>query len=149
MGLTIRKATSEDFADVYELICELCGSPVGGMSLGALEKIYQANLLNDSKGLYVAECSGEIVGFISLTFDMGLSEAGKVVVIDELVVREKRRNNGVGSALVEYAIRHAKLTGCCLVELATSFRREDAHRFYEKNGFVKNGYRFSFNDLNG
>jgi len=51
MDLTIRKAARDDFADVYELICELCGSPVGGMSFGALERIYQANLLNDSKGL--------------------------------------------------------------------------------------------------
>ena len=80
---------------------------------------------------------------------MRLSEAGKVAVIDELVVKEKQRNNGIGSTLVQHAIRLAKSTGCCLIELATSFRREDAHRFYEKNGFIKSGYRFSFDDLEG
>ena len=87
------------------------------------------------------------MGFISLTFDMRLSEAGKLAVIDELVVKKEQRNNSTGTALVEYAIKLAKLIGCSMVEVATNFRREDTHRFYEKNKFVKNGYRFSFDGL--
>lgn len=55
MSCIIRKAVSEDFADVYDLICELVGSPVGGISLNALEKIYQTNLLSDIKGQYIAD----------------------------------------------------------------------------------------------
>jgi len=147
MSFTIRKAVNKDFAEIYELICELVDSPVGGISFSALEKIYQANLHSEIKRQYVAELSGEIVRFISLTFDMRLSEAGKVAVIDELVVKKEQRNNGIGTALVEYAIKLAKSIGCCMVEVATNFRREDTHRFYEKNKFVKNGYRFSFDDF--
>jgi len=88
MSFTIRKAVNKDFAEIYELICELVDSPVGGISFSALEKIYQANLHSEIKRQYVAELSGEIVRFISLTFDMRLSEAGKVAVIDELVVKK-------------------------------------------------------------
>jgi PhnO protein len=147
MSLSIRKAASEDFDEVYKLICELVGTPVGAISYSSLKEIYQANLLSDIKGQYLAELSDEIVGFISLTFDMRLSEGGKVAVIDELVVKEKQRSNGIGSALVEYAIKLAKSYRCCMVEVATNLRREDTHRFYEKKGFVKNGYRFGFDDL--
>ena len=147
MSLTIRKAASEDFDEVYKLICELVGSPVGAISYSSLKEIYQANLLSDIKGQYLAELSDEIVGFISLTFDMRLSEGGKVAVIDELVVKEKQRSKGIGTALVEYAIMLAKSNCCCMVEVATNLRREDTHRFYEKKGFVKNGYRFGFDDL--
>jgi len=149
MSCIIRKAVSEDFIAVYGLICELVGSPVDGLSSISLVKIYQANLLSDIKGQYIAELSGEIVGFISLTFDMRLSEVGKVAVIDELVVKKDLRNIGIGSALVEYAIGFAKSTGCCMVEVATNLCREAAHRFYERNGFVKNGYRFGFDAWEG
>ena len=63
MSLTIRKAASEDFDEVYKLICELVGTPVGAISYSSLKEIYQANLLSDIKGQYVAESYGKIVGF--------------------------------------------------------------------------------------
>jgi len=148
MNFKIRKAVSEDFEEVYNLICELVGSPVGSISYTTLEEIYKTNLLSDNKELFVAELSGEVVGFASLTFDIRLSEAGKVAVIDELVVKEKERNKGIGSALVQCIVKLAKSNCCCLIEVASNFRRGAAHRFYEKNKFVKNGYRFSFDVFN-
>lgn len=53
-----------NFIAVYDLICELVGSPVGEMSSNVLEKIFQANILSEIKGQYIAELSGKIVGFI-------------------------------------------------------------------------------------
>lgn len=147
MDYIVRKAISKDFNDVYELICELLDVPVGYISMNALEKVYLSNLQSVIKEQYIAELSGKIVGFINLTFDMRLSEVGMVVVIDELVVRKDNRNNGIGSGLVEYAVNLAKSKGCFMVEVATNFRREDTHRFYEKNKFIRNGYRFGYDML--
>lgn len=52
MSFTIRKAVNKDFAEIYELICELVDSPVSGISFSALRKIYQANLHSEIKGQY-------------------------------------------------------------------------------------------------
>ncbi|HEX8857593.1 MAG TPA: GNAT family N-acetyltransferase [Actinomycetes bacterium] len=45
------------------------------------------------------------------------------------------RGQGVGRAMVLWAIEQARLRGCRLVQLTTDRRRPDALRFYESLGF--------------
>lgn len=47
-----------------------------------------------------------------------------------------RRGQGVGEALIKHAIERARARNCALVQLATDKSRADAHRFYERLGFV-------------
>ena len=42
----------------------------------------------------------------------------------------------MGSAMLRWAIEEARHRGCALVQLTTDKRRTDAHRFYERLGFV-------------
>ncbi len=144
MNFKIREATTADFALIYNLICELVGIPVGGIPTNKLAEIFSTNLQFYNKGHYIAESSGSVVGFISITLDLRLSEAGKVIVIDELVVRKSCRGNGIGSALLNHVVGLAKAADCCMLEVATNLCRKDTHHFYEKNSFNKNGYRFGF-----
>jgi GNAT superfamily N-acetyltransferase len=55
--------------------------------------------------------------------------------VDELVVDESRRGEGIGGMLLERALELAKKGGCRRVELDSAFHRADAHRFYENHGF--------------
>jgi GNAT superfamily N-acetyltransferase len=50
---------------------------------------------------------------------------------------------GFGTELLEAAIAAAKKRGCKIVELDSAFYREDAHKFYLKEGFAKRAYLFS------
>ena len=42
----------------------------------------------------------------------------------------------MGAALVEAAIARARALGCYRVQLTSNAARPDAHRFYERLGFV-------------
>ena len=42
----------------------------------------------------------------------------------------------VGEAMMRWAIEEARRRGCVRVQLTSSKRRKDAHRFYERLGFV-------------
>ena len=54
-------------------------------------------------------------------------------------VRHDQRSRGLGAALFGWAIEEARRRGCALVQLTTDTSRADAHRFYERLGFVEVG----------
>ena len=53
------------------------------------------------------------------------------------------RGRGIGTQLIEHLIQLAKQRGCRRVELDTAFHRNEAHEFYERQGFENRGYVFS------
>jgi GNAT superfamily N-acetyltransferase len=62
--------------------------------------------------------------------------SGRSANIDELVVDERRRGEGIGSALLESALNHARDLGCARVDLTTSRARSSYRRgFYVGHGF--------------
>ena len=144
LKVTIRKANKNDFDSIYTLVCQLVDAEYGKISYPELNNIYVNNLSSDNKEIYVAEDSDAVVGFISITYDMRLSEVGKVAIVDELIVDVKLRNNRIGSQLLDFAKNCAKSNLCYYIEVETSQRRTATHRFYEKSGFVKNGFRFGY-----
>ena len=46
------------------------------------------------------------------------------------------RDQGLGAAMFEWVIAEARRRGCSAVQLTTDKTRSDAHRFYERLGFV-------------
>jgi GNAT superfamily N-acetyltransferase len=56
--------------------------------------------------------------------------------IEAVRVAAGRRGAGIGEALIRDAIARARDAGCSLVQLTTDRQRSDAHRFYERLGFV-------------
>ena len=51
-------------------------------------------------------------------------------------VSSQRRNDGLGGELMRWIIDDARRRGCARIELTSNARRVDAHRFYERLGFV-------------
>lgn len=62
--------------------------------------------------------------------------------VDELVTDELFRSQGYGAMILEYLIDYAKMAACENIVLSSGFAREDAHRFYEKEGFEKKSFVF-------
>ncbi|MFT7860356.1 MAG: GNAT family N-acetyltransferase [Sulfurimonas sp.] len=60
----------------------------------------------------------------------------------ELVTDEVFRSKGYGVMMLEYLKDYAKMAACENLVLSSGFEREDAHRFYEKNGFTKKSFVF-------
>jgi GNAT superfamily N-acetyltransferase len=60
----------------------------------------------------------------------------------DLVTDEKHRGEKYGAMMLEYLNDYAKMGMCENIVLSSGFQREDAHRFYEKNGFAKKSFVF-------
>lgn len=94
--------------------------------------------------LCVAEIGASIVGTLQLTFIAGLSRKGsRRGLIEAVRIARERRGEGLGEALLTWAIDACRERGCAMVQLTTDKRRLDAHRFYERLGFAPShqGYK--------
>jgi len=79
---------------------------------------------------------GEVVlGLLSYTFRPGLYHAADSCLIDELVVQPNERNRGLGTHLLQEAIRRARAHRCAEVSLSVMTANQDALRFYQRHGF--------------
>jgi GNAT superfamily N-acetyltransferase len=78
-----------------------------------------------------------VVGCLQLTFIPGLTRLGMTrAQIEGVRVEARRRGEGIGEALFHAAIDLAREADCGLVQLTTDQSRPDAHRFYQRLGFV-------------
>jgi ribosomal protein S18 acetylase RimI-like enzyme len=85
----------------------------------------------------VASTAGEIVGTMQLSFLPGLARRGALrAQIEAVRVAESTRGSGLGAAMMRWAIEESRRRGCALVQLTSDKSRADAHRFYERLGFV-------------
>jgi GNAT superfamily N-acetyltransferase len=87
--------------------------------------------------LLVAEDDGSVIACLQVTYIPGLGRHGaERALIEAVRVRSDRRGEGIGAHLVKWVIEQARRRGCGLVQLTTDKSRLDAHRFYERLGFV-------------
>jgi len=99
---------------------------------------------DENQLLAVAELDGRVVGTLQLSFIPGLSRLGMTRgQIEAVRIAADARGGGLGEAMFEWAIEECRRRGCALVQLTTDRARPDAHRFYERLGFVAShiGYK--------
>src|ERR1700722_4260717 len=87
--------------------------------------------------LIVADAEGQVAGTLQLTLIPGLSRHGMLrAQIEGVRVAAPWRGQGLGRAMIGWAIEEARRSGCGLVQLTSDKRRPDAIRFYEALGFT-------------
>jgi GNAT superfamily N-acetyltransferase len=91
----------------------------------------------------VAELHGEVVGSISLHALPLFHVGGNLGRITSMVVDERYRSQRIGAALIAAAECWFASVGCVKLEVTSSDRRLDAHRFYERHGFARDGQRLA------
>jgi len=94
---------------------------------------------------YVYENEGEIIGFISLIFYITIFHKVGTVLINELIVNERHRNQQVGKQLLEYAISESSKRGIDEIEVGVMKNNESAIRFYKQNGLNEEYYLLGLN----
>ena len=142
MNLKFRQATREDLPEIVRMLADdFLGSrreryenPLPETYIKAFEEI-EADKNNE---LIVADVEGVVVGTLQLTLTPSISfQGGKRATVESVRVDEKYRGQGIGRALMIYAIDRAKEENCVSMQLTTNAERADAHRFYENLGFQK------------
>ena len=87
---------------------------------------YRVAALHDGGGRVVA-----VAGYRFMT----MLYAGKLLYLDDLVSDEAERSKGYGRALLDWLKQQARDHGCAELQLISHTKREDAHRFYFREGF--------------
>jgi GNAT superfamily N-acetyltransferase len=136
--LVIRRATAED---VPAIVAMLADDPLGARRESPGDPAYAAAFAeidaDPRQYLAVAVAGESVLGTLQLTFIPGLSRRGSTRALIEAVrVRADRRGSGLGRRLAEWAIATSRERGAAVVQLTTDASRAEAHRFYERLGFV-------------
>ncbi|MFS0728650.1 GNAT family N-acetyltransferase [Curtobacterium sp. 1P10AnD] len=150
--LVLRNAADDD---LDALIALLSDDPIsaarGDLSAPEDHPRYAAALRgvvdDPSNALLVAEdASGSVVGTLQLTRIPGMARRGATRLLVEAVrVSSTRRSGGVGTALMRWVTDEAApALGASLVQLTSDAARTDAHRFYERLGFVGSHVGFKY-----
>jgi len=140
-NLKLRLATINDVADIRSLLGDdELGQTREDMTETGLEKYLAAfDAIKSSTGneLWVADDEGEIVGTWQVTYIPYLSRGGNLRCLIEAVrTASNRRGEGIGARMMEFALEQARQRGCQIAQLTTDKTRLDAHRFYQKLGFI-------------
>ncbi|MGW2617898.1 N-acetyltransferase family protein [Streptomyces sp. NPDC001500] len=137
--LEIRAAVAED---VPAIVAMLADDALGAQRespddlepyLAALERL----TADPNQRLVVAVREGRVVGTLQLTIVPGLSRRGSTrSIVEGVRVHTDERGSGLGTRFIEWAIEESRRSNCQLVQLTSDNSRTDAHRFYERLGFV-------------
>jgi GNAT superfamily N-acetyltransferase len=138
--IVLRVATRADVPAVLELLenDEISRSRMLSEATdAALWKAFEEIDADPRNELIVADDGGAVVGTCQLTFTPSLSRRGaERMTIEAVRVRSDRRGDGLGRAMMQWALQRARERGCGLAQLTTDKRRTDAQRFYAGLGFV-------------
>jgi GNAT superfamily N-acetyltransferase len=67
---------------------------------------------------------------------------GRQLYVDDLVTDEKRRSTGVGRTLLGYLERKARAANLDNLALDSGTQRQQAHKFYFREGMVATAFHF-------
>ena len=138
--MIIRPGKKSDIPQVFDLIKELAEYEK------ALDKVSNTveKLEEDGFGpnpvyeLFVAEIENKIVG-IALTYYRFSTWRGKVMYLEDLIVKEHMRRKGIGKKLFDIVLDHAKVTRCVGLSLQVLDWNDLGINFYKK-------YNMEFDD---
>ncbi|MFG3230051.1 GNAT family N-acetyltransferase [Kitasatospora sp. NPDC048194] len=137
--LTIRRAREDDLSAIVAMLAD---DPLGAGrespdDLTAYRPAFTRVDGDPNQHLVVAERAGRVIGTLQLTLVPGLSRKGATRVIIEAVrIHTDERGSGLGTELIQWAVERSRELGADLVQLTSDASRTDAHRFYQRLGFV-------------
>jgi putative acetyltransferase len=145
-GLKLRFARDDDATAIIELIAAVWSEYPGKMLVAAAdmpELLRPASAYGACDGrFWVMEAHGRIVGTVAL---QPSAEAG-VVELQKLYVAREMRRNGLGGFLCHLVEREARKRGARAIELWSDVKLLDAHRRYERLGYVRGEALKTYND---
>lgn len=128
--MKIREATPDDAAALASLSIQL------GYPSTAEDMVERLAALRGRPGneVLVAEDGSGVVGWLHVT-SMYFLESPSFAEVLGLIVDEAHRGRGIGKRLLDGAARWAADHGFDKLRVRSNVIREDAHRFYEREGF--------------
>jgi GNAT superfamily N-acetyltransferase len=145
----VRQALPRDLGSLLTLYGELAGArATAAPGDASTSRSLLAQILADpTRHLAVAELDGQPAGTADLLVVTNLTHHGRPwAIVENVIVAESARRRGVGRALFEHLIGHARSAGCFKLQLLSGSQRVEAHQFYEEIGLqaLAEGFRLYF-----
>jgi GNAT superfamily N-acetyltransferase len=128
--MAVRPARAED-APALAVLAGQLGYPTSSEELAARLPEVAAN---PDAAILVAGDGRDVRGWIHVELKRSLL-APLAAQVMGLVVDERRRNEGIGAALLAAGESWARERGCRSMLVGTRVTRERAHRFYQREGY--------------
>ena len=146
MTLVIREALGDDLPFVLALYAQPGMDNGHVLSLPKARQIFEQFKQYPNYRLFVA-CDGdknaEVVGTYALLIMHNLAHCGTPsAIVEDVVVSQERRSQGIGAQMMAHAQDMAREAGCYKLVLSSNQKRERAHAFYGSLGFQRHGFSF-------
>lgn len=150
--LVLRRARLDDLEAMMVLLSDDAisaarGDQADAADLPAYERAL-AELIEDPSNeiVLVVDAADRALGTMQLTRIPGMARRGSTRLLVEAVrVAADQRSSGIGAAMMRWVVGPAAAaTGSSLVQLTSDEARVDAHRFYERLGFVGSHRGFKY-----
>ena len=126
--MKIRRMTSQDYSNVYRLWLHTSG--IGLNTDDDSEAGIKKYIRRNPYTCFVAERADEIIGAILSGHD------GRRGLIYHLAVKDGERKQGIGSALLDHAMKALREEGIKKVYIMVFKNNEAGNAFWEKRGFT-------------
>jgi GNAT superfamily N-acetyltransferase len=129
--ISVRPISSEDAEAAAELSGQLGYKSSSESMRGRIEKLLCSG---SSQAAFVACLGAEVVAWIEIAIVEHLQSEPHTVV-GGLVVRDDVRSRGIGRRLLAEAEAWSRRQGILVVRVRSQAARQDAHRFYLREGY--------------
>ncbi|MEO9892363.1 GNAT family N-acetyltransferase [Aurantibacter sp.] len=135
MNYKIRPAQEGDCAQILALIQELAIFEKEGDAVEVTVEDLKRDGFGNEKlfHCFVGELDGAVVG-IALTFPRYSTWKGPIIHLEDLIVAEKMRGSGLGTALLNEVVKYGKELGVKRINWEVIDWNTPAVKFYEKKG---------------
>jgi ribosomal protein S18 acetylase RimI-like enzyme len=135
-AVTIRHANTQDVTAMCRLLSQLFVIEQDFVPDPEKQQRGLTLLLDSTHArLFVAEQERQVVGMLTVQLLVSTAEGGTVGLIEDVVVDEAYRGQGIGKALLQHLETWAQNNGLTRLQLLADRNNRSALRFYEKSGW--------------
>ena len=90
---------------------------------------------NNIGNIFVAKKNEKIIGMVILLYTVSTALGERVALLEDMVVSPNERGLGIGSMLLDHAVKYATEEGCKRITLLTDKTNIGAQKFYKQHEF--------------
>ena len=145
MSLIIRHAEALDLPALHLLYQQLHPADTT-TTIEEMSEAFATRCAHPGCEVFVADQDDRVVGTFVLYRLPNMSfNARSMAILENIIVDEALRGQGIGRAMLEYARATAQAHGCLQLSLSSNARRTDAHEFYRRCGLAQHvNFRYKF-----
>ncbi len=90
---------------------------------------------NNIGNIFVARKNKKIIGMVILLYTVSTALGERVALLEDMVVSPDERELGIGSMLLDHAVKYETKKGCKRITLLTDKKNIRAQKFYKQHKF--------------